>query len=378
MIAARTSRVTRAAQAMLLRATGKVGLDALDERDASVSGSDARADATDTAPDIQPDITLPSGCGTWTNSQVTSDVNLNDIPDLALDAQGGTHVVYRTSGGDLRYGYRPAQGTWTTELIEAATGEGQVLNAPFSIVAAAGEVHVAYLHVGNGTLKYAHRTVNGTWSNAVIDSALDQRPLLKVDSALGVHIVYRVQTTAIARYAYLPAGGAWSEVTIATQGTDVWCESFQLDGSDVAHMACMQRAAPTDVARSQVVYVRRATPTSAFEVSIAGTTQSTVHSTTLAVDSTGAIHIVFTTLSAMQYAYRATPTSSWSNTMVTSDFYSRRLRSRRQRQRRARDLRQRISVRHVGRASGRRFMDGHSHFGRIGHLVALVGNRAVG
>ena len=91
----------------------------------------------------------------------TSMLDLEDVDGvflpggIALDPDGGAHMIYaRVEAGvgsrDLRYGYRPAGGAWTTELLQEDTQQ----NARSLTVDAMGGVHVA-LFGGEGA-QYGH------------------------------------------------------------------------------------------------------------------------------------------------------------------------------------------------------------------------------
>lgn len=102
---------------------------------------------------------LPAG-GAWAASPIDPGDEAVYWPgDLALDSSGGAHIVYiRVEPGigmaAIRYGHRPAGGTWTTEEALAAPAPGRSRSIA---VDASGGIHLAVFGPGGVHHAYMRR-----------------------------------------------------------------------------------------------------------------------------------------------------------------------------------------------------------------------------
>jgi hypothetical protein len=99
---------------------------------------------------------------------VDNDVNIPRSTEfsLAVDANGGQHLSYlNDSAPQLGYAYRPAAGSWTLTTIDTPE---QIGGTDELVVDAAGGVHVGYTaktYFGaDFDLRYAYKPANGSWS----------------------------------------------------------------------------------------------------------------------------------------------------------------------------------------------------------------------
>ncbi len=148
--------------------------------------------------------------GVWTQEVVVSGEPYYN--SIAVDASGRVHIAYLTNytAFDLAYATN-VSGTWVTEAIESA---GDVGASNSTAVDTAGKAHISYYDATSGDLKYA-TNASGAWVTATIDSEGDvgSSTSIAVDSAGKVHISYTDNTSHALKYA-TNASGEWKLYTI--------------------------------------------------------------------------------------------------------------------------------------------------------------------
>ena len=131
------------------------------------------------------------------------------MTSTAVDPSGGVHVSYHDAVADgLRYAYRPADGNWTSQLIDSP-GVG---NASAIGVDSKGAVHIAYEDRIGGALKYAIKQPAGNWSVQVVDPGpgTGGSPTLDID-ALGQPFITCLNRSVPSIMMATPGeGGGWN------------------------------------------------------------------------------------------------------------------------------------------------------------------------
>lgn len=151
--------------------------------------------------------------GVWTQEVVVSwEPWFNSTNSIAVDASGRVHIAYLTNYTSFDLGYATnASGTWVTATIDS---EGDVGTSTSIAADSAGKVHISYRDTTNYDLKYA-TNASGAWVTATIDSEGDVGSLTSIaaDSGGKVHISYTDDTNHALKYA-TNASGEWKTYTI--------------------------------------------------------------------------------------------------------------------------------------------------------------------
>jgi hypothetical protein len=179
-----------------------------------------------------------------------------------MESSDAPHIAYRDRGtlGQVqlaRYAYKNETG-WHIETINTSyhTG-GPSIGMAFG---PDGTIHVTWLTSGTGfgSLVYAHRAVNGTWTSEVISSnsgGFDHS--LAVDSQGRPHISFDKQS-AVLGYAY-NNGTAWTITDVDTDARTGQSNSIAVDANDVPHISYVQHDNfdANDVTRGHVKYATK-------------------------------------------------------------------------------------------------------------------------
>ncbi len=172
--------------------------------------------------------------GTW--SEETLDIS-SSPRDIAVDASGQLHVVYRGSR-TIMYATTDADGAWISEQIDTVWNGGSYSSLA---VTPDGGVHVAYSDGGtldNHGVRYASRSPDGTWAvDQVVDTGVRdgiEGVAIGVDGSGTVFIAYNDTTDGTLRCAR-GGPGAWTVETAAPAGDP---PSLAVDPvSGVTHLA---------------------------------------------------------------------------------------------------------------------------------------------
>jgi len=140
---------------------------------------------------------------------------------IAVDPSGGVHVSYHDAVADgLRYAYRPADGNWTSQVIDTP-GVGNFSEIG---VDSKGVVHIAYEDLAHGALKYAVKWPGEDWDIRVVDPGPGTGgfPTLDIDGGDRVFITYVDSSTSSIRMAALDDGGGWNISDVVVGGHAYW------------------------------------------------------------------------------------------------------------------------------------------------------------
>jgi uncharacterized repeat protein (TIGR01451 family) len=251
----------------------------------------------------------------WAVEEVDAPKNFGDggwlQGTIAVDSSNRPHVAY---GGDhLYYAYRNAAG-WHVETIDDAPGVGAT---PAIAIDGSGVVHVVY--VGLNKVKYARGNA-GAWD---IETLVDHdvwQPSVAVDSSGTVHIGFVSRSVGAQ---YMRGGlGAWS-----TEDVELDSSQFQgcadlavfepVPGTVSVHMVYATNSYTTGP--SSLRYAKR--DGGAWSTEIVDDTAKPI-SPTIAVDSSGRVHIGYVTkldYGDLKYATRAVGETLWSIETADSD-----------------------------------------------------------
>jgi hypothetical protein len=136
----------------------------------------------------------------------------------------------------------PAEGSWTTDVVDAAGDVGRGVSIG---VDAVGQPHASYYDATNDALKHATRS--DSWAASVIDpsarampdeaSPFESSTSLAIDPADGtVHVFYGDALTSTVRHARMQ-DGAWSIEDISAPGETATAPSMAIDSAGTIHLA---------------------------------------------------------------------------------------------------------------------------------------------
>ncbi len=184
--------------------------------------------------------------GSWMRQTV--DREGVEAVDLAIDADGFSHIVYlATSDDTVRYATNRT-GLWTTTIIDdmSPSYSYDYIDYRFSIaVDAAGFVHVTYYDLDGGDLRYATNRY-GSWSTQAVDTAgtVGATSSLAVDAAGKAYVAYYDYSHDDLLYA-TNASGVWTQQTVASSGTVGVYSALALDADGKAHIVYVDETSKT-------------------------------------------------------------------------------------------------------------------------------------
>ncbi len=237
----------------------------------------------------------------WTTSPVDS---LGGDSSIAVDTSGGAHIAYiYFSGWYLRYAYKSASGTWTTDDLKAV-----YYRYPSLALDKSGGVHVAYND--DSTLMYTSLGPNGSWTTSTVDSlstSFAPKMGLAVDSLGGVHISYsHTEDTDGLRYAHRDPAGAWTTTTIDSSPDFYtgFASSLAVDPQRGVHVTYAQLDPNNGSPQGNLRYAYRS-PDGVWTTATLDTVSYLVNigNPSLAVDALGGVHVSYYGTGDLRYAY---------------------------------------------------------------------------
>jgi hypothetical protein len=171
---------------------------------------------------------VDEGCctvGPWESSVADAAGDVGAYAAMAIDLSDGLHAIYYDLGNqDLRYAVRPAGGAWTATTLDSDGDVGRFA----SIAVEGGRIHVTYRDSTRKELRYATRAPGGAWTFSTVAAGVDEVPETGAYTSIvaragQVHIAYSGNTTgadpSFLRHAWLGPGGVWSSETVKTMGS---------------------------------------------------------------------------------------------------------------------------------------------------------------
>jgi hypothetical protein len=167
----------------------------------------------------------PAG-GSWgSNVRVDDDAGTASVgnPSIVVDPSGNAYAVWtdgRTGGGDIYFAYRPAGGSWGTN-VGVNDDEGTAYQAAPSIaVDASGNAYALWKDGRNdfGDIYFAYRPAGGSWATNVKvnddpGTAWQADPSIAVDPSGNAYAVWQDYRNGVSNpdiyFSYRPAGGSW-------------------------------------------------------------------------------------------------------------------------------------------------------------------------
>ncbi len=193
------------------------------------TGSMSSSIATDSTDNVHISFTVePDGYfGYLTNGLSHFVYGISSIhtdTSIAVDSADNVHIVY-SDYADLNY-LTNVSGEWITVKIDNTLWSKVY---PSIAVDSADNLHVSYYDIRNHDLKYA-TNVSGTWVIDVIDylDRVGSFSSIALDLADNVHIAYRDDTNKKLKYA-TNASGLWVVETIDNQEDVGSCSSLAVD-----------------------------------------------------------------------------------------------------------------------------------------------------
>lgn len=199
--------------------------------------------------------------------------------DIALDSQNTVHVSFLDSGS-LAYAIY-ASGTWVIRNVDIGYCGGALALDP------AGNSHIGYF--GNGGLRYA-TNISGSWTSSLVvgptRSCLNNGEVsLGVDAAGNAHIAHRGNNNSL-MYA-TNQGGAWT-VSVVDQAATMVGTSLAVDTSGRVHIVYI------NYITSQLNYAQNVSGTWTIETIESGDNYfSELSAPSLSLDATGNAHVSY-------------------------------------------------------------------------------------
>lgn len=192
-----------------------------------------------TSADIKRATHSASQGGSWSNETVFSgNVGTGSIA-LAIDGLDVLHVAFIDGlNNDLMYMYKHACCNFSAP--EPVDTEGSVGWQVSICIGAANEVEVAYQNADNYGLKHASKPAGGLWSNETVLTGANGETCIQADKSpagTGIYISYYQNSggdVGIARYP--PAGPSWETDNIDPTNDTGAQSSMAIDGSGAAHI----------------------------------------------------------------------------------------------------------------------------------------------
>jgi hypothetical protein len=223
----------------------------------------------------------------WTNTTVASNIN-GEHSSLAVGSSGDVHISYLdNTNWDLKYATYDGS-SWTTSTVDS---EGFVGQQNSIAVDSSGDVHISYYDNTNQDLKYATFD-GGSWTTSIVDSdansAWSDGTSLAVDSSGNVHISYHDNTNWDLKYATYD-GSSWTTSTVDSEGFVGQHSSLAVDSSGNVYISYYDHTINAHSLKF-ATYDGNSWTTSIIPQ---GEFQGGPQSSSLAVDSSGDVHISY-------------------------------------------------------------------------------------
>ena len=188
-------------------------------------------------------LAQPAGEGTWTFEVVDSGDPLSGgvgfFASIVLDSNGLPHISYHDSeNGTLKYAVKQSNGTWSKEVVDGggATVEGFDISMALD---SNDEPHISYTDFTPGHLKYATKTSVG-WSLSQLETKGSfENTSIAVDATGNLHISYYERTRGgRLKYATKDAGATlWNTSVIDSKDDRGRYSSIALDSNGIPHIS---------------------------------------------------------------------------------------------------------------------------------------------
>ena len=249
--------------------------------------------------------------GSWTISTIEREAASSDTPSIAIDASGSAHVSY-TNGDfwsatyNLKYATN-VTGTWLTTTVDAGGNSSIALDT-------GGKAHISYGHNG---LKYV-TNVSGLWNVTEIDNnsgSVGFYNSIGIDSSNKAHISYLDTTNDNLKYA-TNTSGSWVISTVDNSGWVNGESDLALDTSGKVHISYLERTDNITGTENNLKYVTNAS--GSWVTTIIDDSNHAGGRTSIAVDSSGKVHISYWDWSNDDLKYATNVSGKWTITTIDS------------------------------------------------------------
>lgn len=239
-------------------------------------------------------------------------------PDLALDAAGAAHILWRTwPQGTVYYGTQPAGGSWSLYLVATGLDDGSL---PRLAVDPAGNAHLTW-QFGNGSRRdifAVRRGADGLWSAIKNITAQDpylvdaRNPVIAVDITGTAYLAWENGTGFFARR---PVGGDWSAPSpVLAWPFNLSRPQLAVDADGTAHAAWQ---AATTGKPSAIAYASFRSGLVSQPV-VVYTDTAPITLKRLVIDSVGAPHLAWTSGDAAVFHGTPNTGGGWAITRLST------------------------------------------------------------
>lgn len=195
----------------------------------------------------------PAALGGWVTPSRLSGVTDSIAPVLAIDSNGGLHVVAaekRYGSDHLLYFYKPSDGTW---IGPAQISEAIIVQQYFQDAAVGPDdtLHVVFTRDG---LSYINRPAAGVWSAPIVigpSEASRISPRIYADGAGVLYVFWGSDDLGSLQYSTKSPGSAWTTPISIPNTTPADWVDLDVDAWENAHLVWKDSQA------SEVYYISR-------------------------------------------------------------------------------------------------------------------------
>jgi hypothetical protein len=232
---------------------------------------------------------ITSATAGWPIQTVATGAN----PSLALDAGYQPRVVYR-SGSSVMFAARSG-GTWHESTVDGDAGTGGDADLR---VDSRGANQVSYVNAASGSLMYATDLI-GVWVKEVVDATGGSVSALGLDAADNAHVAYAGIDnfgSGVVRYASNATGSWQTQWIVGWSDSTPGSASLAVDRGGIVHFVVTSAGAGC-----VLVY---------FDNAVGDWHETVVADdcnlgAAIVVDSTGAVHMAYSTSRGLKYAHKA-------------------------------------------------------------------------
>ena len=246
---------------------------------------------------MSPIATPTNSGGAIPSTVIDSTGNVGEDTSIAIDSNGNRHIsYYDETGSDLKYA-TDKTGSWVTVSVDTT---GFVGTDSSIAIDSNDAVHISYYDYTNSDLKYATCssgcTIASNWDDVSVDTTgfVGTDSSIAIDSNDAVHISYYDYTNSDLKYATCSSGcttaSNWDDVSVETTGVVGSFTSIAIDSNDAVHISYYDS---TNRDLEYATCSSGCTTASNWITTSVETTGVVGYYTSIAIDSTDAVHISY-------------------------------------------------------------------------------------